>query len=51
MDDYTAMTRHEKELEKVKNMLEMQCMKPRLKVVFFASNNPYSHIGPAKPGV
>lgn len=45
MDDYTAMIRHAKELEKVKNMLEMQCMKPRLKVAFFASNNPYCLIG------
>ncbi len=41
MDDYTAIIRRAKDLEKVKNMLEMQGMKPNLEVAYFASNNPY----------
>ncbi|MCI8509989.1 MAG: hypothetical protein HFJ06_15765 [Lachnospiraceae bacterium] len=41
MDDYTAIIRRGKDLEKVKNMLEMQSMNPKLKVAYFVSNNPY----------
>lgn len=44
MEDYTAVIRRASDLSKVEEMLEMQSMKPKLKIEYFVSNNPYSLI-------
>lgn len=45
MDDYTAILRRNEDLEKIRKMLEMQSMKPKLEIDFFTSNNPYKLLG------
>lgn len=41
MDDHKAIISRAADLEKVQEILDMQTMKPKLKIVYFASNNPY----------